>query len=545
MSELRLKGENEERPINKQDILQEREDWLEEQEPYVIKATNIPDETAQELVLEGLEQLKQRAPEIIRDKMDQFQTSVLGVSSSSAREMETVAGSFQHTYREYFKGNVNDEKLLELTTQPFWQSMRLSRRRLQDKGLEMEVELHPQPGKKSDWITIMKYKKSPIDYKMVTRGDGQNEYGVYGNDVCVKRKFFKNGKVISKKETVEHHTLTCLKSRVEGEQAACPNCGYVGTIASFTDGCDACGSRFTVHDFEPKVSGFSLEENAYIKVSNLIKNAQTYMSIVYVIIMISMFSLVLISEKYPNAPWLEDTIQSVGTGIMGVFRSVPIFVVVILGLTMVQAVLQYLIAKPIKGENVAKQVMRDISVNDFYQNLEYKIRNIHLTNQVSEVESFAKCNLGTVLSSYQDVVDCDMTRLAFVSGRRDADCYHLTCKARLRNAQYKGKRIKYGYEDVLVNVHGKRDVVDKEVTAMRMYRCENCGSTLNLLEGAKCASCGTEYDLEKYDWVIDSYQAEKKYLDLLPFIFRVLMPVVFVIAVLMSVLTVDTFLAKY
>ena len=62
----------------------------------------------------------------------------------------------------------------------------------------------------------------------------------------------------------------------------------------------------------------------------------------------------------------------------------------------------------------------------------------------------------------------------------------------------------------MLSVRGKKNVVDKPVTSMRMYTCKNCGSTLDLLEGAICKFCGSEYDLEEYDWVIDRYETKQK-----------------------------------
>lgn len=52
----------------------------------------------------------------------------------------------------------------------------------------------------------------------------------------------------------------------------CPNCGHEGKLTSYIDGCDACGAKFLVSDFETKVSGFSLEEDARQKsISNFMK----------------------------------------------------------------------------------------------------------------------------------------------------------------------------------------------------------------------------------------------------------------------------------
>ena len=67
-----------------------------------------------------------------------------------------------------------------------------------------------------------------------------------------------------------------LKADVQGDMAICPNCGHEGKLSSYIDGCDACGAKFLVSDFETKVSGFSLEEDARQKsISNFIKAGVT------------------------------------------------------------------------------------------------------------------------------------------------------------------------------------------------------------------------------------------------------------------------------
>lgn len=67
-----------------------------------------------------------------------------------------------------------------------------------------------------------------------------------------------------------------LKADVQGDMAVCPNCGHEGRLSSYIDGCDACGAKFLVSDFETKVSGFSLEEDAKQKsIFNFIKAGVT------------------------------------------------------------------------------------------------------------------------------------------------------------------------------------------------------------------------------------------------------------------------------
>ena len=39
-----------------------------------------------------------------------------------------------------------------------------------------------------------------------------------------------------------------------------------------------------------------------------------------------------------------------------------------------------------------------------------------------------------------------------------------------------------------------------------VFLCKSCGSSLSLLNGGKCESCGQGLELVKYDWVIADYQ---------------------------------------
>lgn len=56
-------------------------------------------------------------------------------------EMNNKAYDFMKFQREYHNDKVDDQVLMERTTQPFWQSMRLSKHRLASKGLLMDVEI--------------------------------------------------------------------------------------------------------------------------------------------------------------------------------------------------------------------------------------------------------------------------------------------------------------------------------------------------------------------------------------------------------------------
>lgn len=463
------------------------DDWLIGMEPYVVKE----------------EMMEPHIDETMNEEMIQKKQIV--------ESMEAVAMEFKDVYSEYYRNKKSDVQLLEYTTQPFWQSMRLSKRRLHEKGLTLEIDMMKEINRNSD-VFQEKFKvgKRPVKYKMQLEGEEQCEAGQCRENVLVRRRFHKDGKCICKKVESEQHVATCLKYKVDGDKAVCPNCGYISTIASFIDGCDACGSRFTVRDFEPKISGFSFEQNEYIRLKSLTRSINGMLWCVFLLTMATSTLFIFITPYFQNTSWIGYTAKMVIVAFIAMF--IGVIFLTLFGT--ISSTITYIVRstydKNIDGEDVAERTVCNISANDFFQNLEYKIRNIHFANDEKEITGFAKCKLTDVLQSYRDVVDCSVIKLSFIDGKTTKDGYHLDCIAQIRNTNYQGKKISYTYEDVNIGVNGKKGVVDKSVTAINLYICKNCGSTLNLLEGVICQSCGTEYDLEDYDWVIDRYEAENR-----------------------------------
>lgn len=54
---------------------------------------------------------------------------------------------------------------------------------------------------------------------------------------------------------------------------ACPNCGNMGEISSYINGCDYCNSRFQVEDLEEKISSYMITEDNKEKVKTIGKDS--------------------------------------------------------------------------------------------------------------------------------------------------------------------------------------------------------------------------------------------------------------------------------
>ena len=418
-------------------------------------------------------------------------------------EMERRAYDFLGFQREYYAGRAGDTALMDRTTQPFWQSLRLSRRRLADKGLAMDVELARDAK-----------SKTVRDEGLHVREDGYHLAGSKAMNVKVRRRFYQNGKRISTARNREICKLHLLKAQVDGDKAACPNCGYVGTVTSFIDGCDACDAKFTVQDFEPKISAFSLEENTGEKIKETVRGGMKTSAILLGVFFLLAVAVIVVAGLRVAMGVAEVDIVAPATGVYMSFNMIPVLFKVLVILAVVfflgTYVLLFLYKKPILREELMKRELPEFSAEDFYQNLEYKLRNIHLTDKVEEVSVFARCSLQEAVSSYKDVVECDMTRLKFLQLQRDTDGYRVKVQVWLRLTECRGKKISDHYERVWLTLFGRPEVIGKSVTTLREYKCPGCGGSLNLLEGGKCSYCGNTFDYGEFGWVIEEYRARRK-----------------------------------
>ncbi len=438
-------------------------------------------------------------------------------------EMDQKAYSFLQLQRDYYMNKADDMMLMEQTTQPFWQSMRLGKRRLISKGLSMDVDI----SRDSKSRTIK-------DESLHIRKDGHHFVGNKARNVRVQRCFYKDGRKLATIKNREICQLSLLKTEVDGDKAACPNCGYVNTIASFIDGCDACDAKFTVKDFEAKLSGFSLEENTNAKIADTVYgNAMSLVRLLVGFILLGIIAFVMAAIRLTGT---NTDIQIVGP-IMGISMAIIMVPVVVRSLIILIIAFAtgtfYLLSiykEPILQEAVVKKYLPHFSATDFYQNLEYKLKNIHLTDKVSEVSVFARCSLQEFIEDYRNVVECDMNRLKFLAIDKMEGGYRVRVKAEMRLTESKGKRILSKYEVLNLTLFGRPEIIDKPAIALREYKCPSCGSSINVLEGGRCSACDRTFDYSEFGWVIESYGSKRKKISLyqtIKYIMRVLFVLVF------------------
>lgn len=425
-----------------------------------------------------------------------------GGNRSVVGNMEDMSGRFPDIYNKYFSNEFSDTQLQEITTQPYWQSMRLTKKRLDSKGLQMHLETTEH------FDRIM-----PQNSSLQLNEDGYNIIGFKRKTVVAENKFSLNGRRLRTVPNYEYLNLYMLQGKVEGEMAICPNCGHEGRLSEYIDGCDSCGALFTVKDFETKVSGYSMEENTTKKLKITMRRSFTFLAILTIILMVLGFvSVVTLALQLQSGNDGMDAVSSLWRVIFSM-DMVPLCIKCLIYLVIIffslQLIFMQVYRERVRGQRKIQSMIPDFSGEDFCQNLEYKLRNIHMTNKASEVEAFASFPMDDVIKKYDNVVDCCVTRCKFTDVSQQSDKYELKALVTMRLTLLKGRRIRSKYEKIMLALSVRKEVAHRKETALREYKCEGCHFSINLLEGRSCKYCGTVIDYSKYGWKIDDYRIQR------------------------------------
>lgn len=423
------------------------------------------------------------------------------------REMEEKEADFAQKRKAYYAGRCTEKELTEDATQPFYESMRLSRKRLEKHNLTVDVQTE-EDRSQGRFSLLLNPEMYRGPYK-----DGADYVGMHCHPLKVKRTYYRNGKKLCRQKDYEISRTQFLKSDVEGDMAACPNCGHMGKISSYIDGCDYCDAKFVVSDFETKVSGYTVEENVPKKAQKTFTRMLGIMfftSIGLVVLGVLAAVLVLMLLMQGN-----NGTQAVWSGIvmiiaLGMYDQLGAIFAILFWVYLILFIV--LIAKTrvqISGENLVKRLIPEFSMQDFLQNLEYQLKNIHLTDNAEAVQPFAHCSLKEVVEEYRNVVDCALCSLTFTSAEQTIEGIRAEATVKMRLSYDTGRKIKTRYEKLKLTMTCSGEALHREKTAIREYKCPGCGSSVDILSGGVCPYCGTHMDYGTFGWVMEKYEKGK------------------------------------
>ncbi len=418
--------------------------------------------------------------------------------------MEQKVREFPAKYSDYFKGNIDDESMTDYVSQPFWQSLHLSRKRLDKNNLTMEINVAP-----------IKRKIDRIDFH---NGDKINS-ATYKNAVKVTKKIKRGNKIIYKNKDKEICISSALKVCGNGEYAVCPHCGNNGKITSYINGCDYCNSKFKVSVFDDKISSFTTEPDGKSKVFSICKKAFITLGILSVLIPLTIVATLAIMLWGSMANINDIAINNSTILFLVLFDSFKMLAITGIVCAVTLLVLMIIMLYMYRNERFVKNNVfydikdniPDFSPDDFAQNLEYKLRNIHFADKVSMVAPFASFDLTPVLAHYENVCECFVHKIRFISFIRIENKYYMDIEVILRLTRLKGSRIVTENEKLNLTLSKKYDVTAHNINALLEFSCNSCGAGIDIFKGGFCEYCGNKLDYSEYDWINESYHSNADY----------------------------------
>lgn len=421
------------------------------------------------------------------------------------KAMLSKASSFLDAQNQYFSNQLNDEEMTEITTQPFWQSMHLSKKRLFEKGLVSET-------------TVSKSIK-PMTF-IHDASNERSEIGLFNQPVKEHKKIYHNGKIIYDKKDDKIITVSAIKALGDDENACCPNCGHLGKISSYIDGCDYCNSKFSVTDFEEKLSAFCLVENTPKKVLKIFKKIALVIGILALVMGFLSIASIIVAIIL-DMTGASDTLESASLVIFMISAELSPFFWKVFSYTGILFVIILILAFILLGQRIsnAKIVnthLDNFSPEDFTQNLEFKLRNIHFASNAKEVNAYATFDFANVIANYKDVIECTLSKLAFKSVKEQNNTYYIDADLICSLTKYHNNKVRVESEKIAITLSAPKDLQIQNPDNIHCYYCPSCASTISLLNGGICEYCGTKLDYSKYSWMIEKYESKGKVVN--PFI---------------------------
>lgn len=387
-------------------------------------------------------------------------------------------------FREHYKAYLNGNNINGYVTQSFMQTLNLRKRRLDQNNIEMKI----------NYDTFQ--KEAP---EISVQNESAGRVFTVQSDIDIEKQYFRNGKEIGKNDDSVIEECVFIDSHQEDDTFICPKCGAKGNKSMFVGGCPYCGAKFKVDEFGTKVTGYQFKHNSKRDMKKIGKTcAKLAITSVALLILglFTNFALMCTNNMTPLTVILYQVMQFLlGGAIVAVLISGAIFVF-----------LKYL------GDGFISMFFEDGKLDSerLQSALEYKITSIHFAENKQESSQFVMKDITDIIENYQDVIDCSVEHcyLRLV----DSSEKYATADAnvKLNVVLLKNNRIIKRKEYLNLRLRTLSSNIQEKTPGIICYTCPKCGSTIDILNGGVCQSCGYEMNLIDVDWVITDYQISGK-----------------------------------
>ena len=433
---------------------------------------------------------------------------------------------FKEVYSEFMNnigGSKINSKIQDYATQMLWHCIYLQKKRMEKLGIQIGLE-----------SSRLSYSKKSDPVRSTLYFDGRyNVNDVYEEIYSVKtfRHENRNIKKVYNKE-VAHYTFLSAKN-VGKDEVVCPNCGSLSSRSNLIDGCDFCGTKFTIEDLDNRVASFGFRRDFEVMEGKreAIKKVifpwfffAGGMPFAYIGFLIPFISVKNMEISLPFAiiffylQVIMGLLAAVVFSVLGfVFVAISMwFIVPVIMLfnqffKFLNSKLVYRSKGKLYSENRMAQKVRKkdplFSIQSFFGGVQNKLYAIHFADKRNQVNAFSDLDLSEYLKKYEKVVDIETLSLSMDLYRVKKGIQIATVRAELLLREFKDNKIKNRKEFLKLQLEKSEHCKTQAVCAPSILKCTKCGGNLSLLEGKICKFCGNELDMKEHDWVITEYSS--------------------------------------
>ena len=428
---------------------------------------------------------------------------------------ERLITGFRNSLRDFFDtpGLPENSLLQNTATQLYWHILYLQKRRMDQMGITLDFDA---VRKSYGGVSVIKHKHFDGKY-MITDAKERIE---------ATREYKKDHKVIHKKKDSElaHYSMLNAKRASKENRVICPNCGNPTTRENLLDGCDYCGTKFTVEDLGNRVSSFGLRQDYQVAYDKYTDAREHYGTRAFLlgavpIFIICMIYGLFIMEELDSGLFMHFAAtffsSAVCAALMGYVVKYGFWVTLFPVLQLKQSItyrtrkkLKELKQRESKNDSIEKEIRgfdERFSLEHFFSNIQNKLAAIHYAANNSQARAFAAIELSPYLEYYNDVADMDVTEMELLDFHHDESSQYIHMKAIANLTRFKGNRCRETSETLELKLTKSAACKTQAVCGPSVLKCKNCGASISLLNGGRCEYCDSELNLWEHDWVIAEY----------------------------------------
>ena len=436
-------------------------------------------------------------------------------------KIEQQIRTFRKDYTAFFDkhGISENDPVQSDVTQLNWHTLFLQKRRLDRKGIRMDLvseRLHYgslQPVSKNQYFDG-KYQICDVTETLKATQTFKGE----------------DGKTLHTRKSLQGGWYRILSAaRIGEDHVVCPNCGIETLRDHLIDGCDFCGTKFTVEDLGHKISDFWFRPDYEAEYARYTDVRATYFKRVGLLVGVPVFILcaimAFIADKDIGGPFmLRVAAFMFAVGLLtatAVALAEVIFIFSLFPVLQARASFRYLSRKRLDRmkakqdqDHAAEKKVRAFdplfSISGFYADLQNMLAVIHFADAGREAEAFsdgkqAEDQIRSRLSGYKDVIDLQQEDVRLEDYQVKDGMQMAVVSADLSLLYERGGSIKKEQEKLNLLLVKSAKCKTQAVCAPSFTVCKKCGASISLMDGKVCPSCGHERNLSETGWAIRAY----------------------------------------